>query len=51
MKCLKGIPATMKALMCYGPLDYRYEDVAVPSINEDEILVKVDACGICAVHN
>jgi L-iditol 2-dehydrogenase len=48
MKYLEGIPTTMKALMCCGPHDYRYEDIAVPSINEDEILVKVEACGICA---
>lgn len=43
-----GIPLKMKALMCHGPLDYRYEEVAVPSINEDEMLVKVEACGVCA---
>jgi L-iditol 2-dehydrogenase len=48
MKRIEGIPATMKALMCYGPHDYRYEEIPVPSITEDEILVKVEACGICA---
>lgn len=43
-----GIPKKMKALMCCGPHDYRYQEVDVPGINEDEILVKVEACGICA---
>lgn len=48
MESLSNIPSTMKAVMCYGPLDYRYEEVPVPSVNEDEILVKIEACGICA---
>lgn len=48
MEKLNNIPAMMHAVMCYGPLDYRYEEVPVPQINEDEILVKVEACGICA---
>lgn len=48
MEKLYNIPTTMHAVMCYGPMDYRYEEVTVPQINEDEILVKVEACGICA---
>jgi L-iditol 2-dehydrogenase len=48
MKKIDGIPVKMKALVCYGPHDYRYEEVDVPKIDEDEILVKVEACGICA---
>ena len=39
---------TMKALRMYGPYDFRYEDVPVPEISEDEILVKIDTAGICA---
>jgi L-iditol 2-dehydrogenase len=42
------IPEKMYAVMCHGPKDYRYEEVPVPTINEQEILVKVEACGICA---
>lgn len=38
----------MNAVMCYGPEDYRYEQVPVPQIDEDGILIKVEACGICA---
>jgi L-iditol 2-dehydrogenase len=48
MKQGETIPETMKALMCRGPHDYRYETVPVPQIDEDAILVKVEACGICA---
>ncbi len=39
---------TMKALMAYGPYDYRYEDVPMPVLEEGEILIKVKGCGICA---
>ncbi len=38
----------MNSVVCYGPHDYRYETVPVPSITEDELLVKIKACGICA---
>ena len=48
MKSLPNIPKTMKALVAHGGYDYRYEDIPVPQINEDEILVKVEDCGICA---
>lgn len=48
MKRIDNIPKKMNALMCVGPHDYRYEEIDVPVINEDEILVKVEACGICA---
>lgn len=43
-----NIPTTMKAVVAYEPGDYRLEEVAVPEIGEGEILVKVEACGICA---
>ncbi|MFB9760223.1 alcohol dehydrogenase catalytic domain-containing protein [Ectobacillus funiculus] len=42
------IPKTMKAVVAYTPGDYRLEEVPVPEIGEGEILVKVEACGICA---
>ncbi|QUJ66446.1 alcohol dehydrogenase catalytic domain-containing protein [Photobacterium sp. GJ3] len=42
------IPKTMKAVVAYAPYDYRLEDVDVPEINQEEILIKVEACGICA---
>lgn len=39
----------MRAIVAHGPGDYRLEEVDVPSLkNEDEILIKVEAAGICA---
>ena len=37
----------MKAAVIHGPRDVRVETVDVPSIQDDEVLVKVKACGIC----
>lgn len=39
---------TMKALVAYGPGDYRYKDVSKPEIKSGEIILKVRGCGICA---
>ncbi len=39
---------TMKALLMYAPYDFRYEEVPIPEIDDDEILIKVEGCGICA---
>ena len=38
----------MKALVQYAPKDNRLEEVDFPEINDDEMLLKVKACGICA---
>lgn len=38
----------MKALFSYAPYDNRLEEVSIPEIGEDELLVKVQGCGICA---
>ena len=38
----------MKALVQYAPMDNRLEEVEVPQIDDDEILIKTIACGICA---
>ena len=37
----------MKAAVVRGPRDIRIEMVETPSIQDDEVLVKVMACGIC----
>lgn len=42
------LPETMKAVVCYGPGDYRLETVDVPRAQQGELLIKVEACGICA---
>ena len=43
-----SIPETMKAVVAYGPEDYRLETVPVPEAGEGEILIRVEACGVCA---
>ena len=37
----------MRAAVYHGPRDIRVEDVDIPRIGEDEMLVRVRACGIC----
>lgn len=37
----------MKAAVYYSPEDIRIEQVPVPEIGDDEILVQMKACGIC----
>src|SRR5690625_3707379 len=45
----KNIPKKMKAVVAYKPGDYRFEEVDTPKIeNDKEIIIKVEACGICA---
>ncbi|MBI3909336.1 MAG: zinc-binding dehydrogenase [Armatimonadetes bacterium] len=38
----------MKAIRIHGPKDARYEDVPMPEIGPDNVLVRVRAVGICA---
>lgn len=44
----EGLPRTMRAVRCIGPEDYRLEELPVPQPGPGEILIKLDACGICA---
>jgi len=37
----------MQAVVNYGINDFRLEEVAKPGIDHGEILIKVDACGVC----
>ena len=48
MNKVDSLPNMMKSVVCHGPYDYRLETILVPAINEEEILVKIAACGICA---
>jgi L-iditol 2-dehydrogenase len=41
------IPKTMQAVVYRGPRDLRMETLPVPSIRADELLVKVEVCGVC----
>lgn len=43
------IPEKMKALVAYSKDDYRFEDsYCVPVCGDDEIIIKTEACGVCA---
>jgi len=37
----------LKAAFLYGKEDIRVEKIEIPAIGDDEILIKVDMCGIC----
>lgn len=41
-------PETMRALVAHGPGEYALETVPVPKLRFGEMLVRVEACGICA---
>ena len=40
--------ASMQAVVCHGPRDYRLETVDMPVIGANELLISIAACGICA---
>ena len=42
------LPKKMKAIVAYAPGDYRFEEVDTPRAGEGEIILQVEACGICA---
>lgn len=43
------LPKTMKALVAYGKNDYRLElNYPVPECGPNDIIIKTEACGICA---
>ncbi len=42
------IAETMTVVRTHGPRDYRVEEIPVPSPGPGEVLIEVDACGICA---
>lgn len=37
----------MKAAVLYGPHDWRIDELDIPTINEDECLINIKACGVC----
>lgn len=42
------MPEMMQAVVCHGPRDYRLEEVPRPVPGYGEVLVRVEAVGICA---
>lgn len=45
---LNTLPEKMQAVVAYAPGDYRLETVDVPRAGPDDIIIEVEACGICA---
>lgn len=43
-----AVPATMRAVVARAPHEFNLEEVPVPAYGDDEVLVKVEACGVCA---
>lgn len=43
-----ALPATMRAVVCNGPENYTLEQVPVPRPGRDELLIRVEAVGVCA---
>src|SRR3954452_19850524 len=44
----QSVPNKMQAVICHGPQDYRLEEVTTPVPGPGEVLVRVEAVGICA---
>lgn len=42
------LPRTMQAVVCYAPEDYRLEERPTPQAGPGEVVIRVDAAGICA---
>jgi len=48
-KIIMCLPKTMKALVAYSSSDYRLvTDYPVPECNDEDVILKVEGCGICA---
>lgn len=44
---IDALPVTMRTALLFGPRDLRVESVEVPTPGAHELLVQVEACGIC----
>ena len=44
----ENIPTRMQAVVVHGPEDYRLEEVDVPRPGPGELLMQVEAVGVCA---
>jgi threonine dehydrogenase-like Zn-dependent dehydrogenase len=42
------LPKTMRAVVCYGPGDYRLQEWKAPEPGPEEVVIRVHAVGICA---
>ena len=44
---MRALSDTMTAAVFHGPGDLRIQQVPLPTSGEDEVLLKVDVCGVC----
>ncbi|KAH0614422.1 uncharacterized protein LAJ45_09550 [Morchella importuna] len=44
---MSGLPQTMKALRYDKPLSYAVVEVPLPVVRDNDVLIKVKACGVC----
>jgi L-iditol 2-dehydrogenase len=42
------LPRKMKAVVNHAPYDFRLEEIPVPEVGPEEVLIRVGGCGICA---
>lgn len=42
------LPRTMRAIVCHGPEDYRLTEAPTPKAGPGEVVIRVEAAGICA---
>ncbi len=45
---MADLPKKMKALVARSPKEYAIEEVDTPRAGDDDIILKIEACGICA---
>ncbi len=43
-----SLPKSMRSIRCYGPHDYRMDEILLPEVGVGEVLVRIKAAGICA---
>ena len=43
-----SLPSEMRALVARGVKDYALQNIAVPACGDDDLIIRVEACGICA---
>jgi threonine dehydrogenase-like Zn-dependent dehydrogenase len=48
MSNVESLPKTMRAVVCHGPEDYRMEEVPAPTAGPGEVVIRVEAAGVCA---
>jgi len=44
---MSDLPKTMKALRYSKPENYEVVEVPLPTLRENDVLIKVKACGVC----